>query len=98
MIHETDGGVYLFGYHSLEDGPAAFDKWFETITEAELAARETYDIKGGDWQMIPDPQENCQQDWIAPVRVKGRDTGNPQWGVFERLEQGEWKRVDDANA
>ena len=98
MIHDTGEGVYLFGYRSLEDGPASFDKWYASLPEADLAAEESYDIEGEDWQVIPDPQENCQQDWIAPVRVKGRDTGNPEFGVFERFEQGEWKLIDDANA
>ena len=93
MVYETTEGVYLFGYHSAEDGPAAFDEWYGSLDEADLVALERYGIGAEDWQTISDPQENCQQDWIAPVRVKGRDTGNPQWGVYERLEEGEWKPI-----
>ncbi len=32
----------------------------------------------------------CQHDAFLPIRVKGRNTGKPQWGKLEILEDGEW--------
>lgn len=42
------------------------------------------------WIDIDDPLPFCQQDAFFPVRVKGRDTGKPEWGRFETLKDGEW--------
>jgi biofilm protein TabA len=68
------------------------DYWHQTIAEADEACLQLYGINDKDWVDIGDPLEGCQQDWIAPVRVKGRNIGNPQWGIFERLEQdGVWR-------
>ena len=33
----------------------------------------------------------CQHDAFLPIRVKGRDIGEPQWGKLEILENGKWK-------
>jgi hypothetical protein len=35
-------------------------------------------------------RENCQPDWIEPVRVKGREIAKPEWGIFEKLIDGKW--------
>ena len=49
-----------------------------------------YEIREFD---IPDPEPGCQEDWIAPVRVRGRAEGRPEWGVFERYENGAWVAI-----
>jgi len=90
MIHATEGGVYLFGYDTIEDAPGLWDEWYETVADAKEAACEQYGVAEAAWQSIPDPLEGCQQDWIAPVRVKDRAEGNPQWGSFEQLVDDQW--------
>ena len=43
------------------------------------------------WIPIDDPLPYCQHDAFLPIRVKGRDIGEPQWGKLEILENGKWK-------
>jgi hypothetical protein len=38
--------------------------------------------------------EYCQQDWIEPVRVIGRNEGQPQWGRLEKLVDGRWQEIE----
>jgi len=94
IVHECKEGVYVFRCSSLEDGSATGDWWYESVADAEDACRDDFGIGPDDWEYIDDPLEGCQQDWIAPVRVKGRNTGQPQWGQYERLEEGVWKDVE----
>ena len=54
-----------------------YDDWNDEIDE-----------KG--WIDIEDPLPYCQHDAFLPVRVKGRDTGKPQWGKLEILKDGKW--------
>lgn len=42
------------------------------------------------WIEIGDPLPYCQHDCLLPIRVKGRNTGQPQWGKFEILSDGQW--------
>jgi peptidyl-tRNA hydrolase len=58
--------------------------------EAVRYISDTYGIRSEDWSVIKDPLPGCQDDWISPVRVKARDNGAPEWGKFERLENGKW--------
>ncbi|MCB2406435.1 hypothetical protein [Hymenobacter lucidus] len=91
MIHEDGAnGVYLFGFDKLEDSEGLGDDWFETVADADAAAAQKYNVTATDWQLISDPLEHCQQDWIAPVRVKGRPEGNAQWGQLEKRVNGQW--------
>ena len=46
------------------------------------------------WIDIDGPLPNCQHDAFIPIRVKGRDTGNPEWGNLEALVDGEWVEYD----
>ena len=85
-------GVFVFGYDSDEDGPASWDAHYADLEDAYEMGID-YGIKKDDWQMIDDSLEFCQDDWIKPVRVKGRNTGKPQWGSFECLVNGEWQDV-----
>ena len=90
MLHAAEDGVYLFGYNILADGNSLWDQWYETVADAEATALEEYGVTSADWQTIPDLLEGCQQDWIAPVRVKGRSEDSPQWSMLERLVAGQW--------
>lgn len=63
------GGVYLFHYLTLEDGPCAADCWYADVAQAEEQAAQQLGIAATDWQMIPDPQPGCQHDRLAPVRL-----------------------------
>lgn len=91
MIHEYEDGVYVYTFSSLADGFSLGDEWYESVSEAERICRIQYDVDSSEWKVIDDPLEGCQGDWIMPVRMKGRDIGNPQWGQFEKLENGVWK-------
>lgn len=93
MIHQTEGGVYLFIYEIEEDGGCSADLWFETIADALDAARDDYGVNPDAWVEIPDPPEFCQQDWIAPAKIPGRETGNPQWGKLEVFKDGKWVKI-----
>jgi len=92
MIYDSEDGVYLFGYDKEIDSSAIWDNWFEKVDYAIEASQE-YGVDQNDWQEIPDPLENCQHDWIEPVRVKGRNIGKPEWGKFEKLVNGEWIEI-----
>jgi hypothetical protein len=85
MICESQdsGGSYVFLFDSLQDGPCIADYMFETVREAERYCLEELGILSSDWQAINDPQVGCQDDWIAPVRVKRNQDGQPLWGQFE---------------
>ena len=85
MIYDSDDGVYLYGYDKENDCSALWDYWFESIDDAIGSGYDDYGVERTDWEQISDPMENCQHDWIEPVRVKGRDRGNPEWGLFEKL-------------
>jgi hypothetical protein len=90
ILYACDDGVYVFPCATFEDGSATGDSWFESLADAEDACLDDFGIRSEDWVIIDDPLPDCAQDWIAPVRVKGRIDGKPQWGVMERLENGVW--------
>jgi biofilm protein TabA len=94
MIHETENGVYLFSFNRVPDGGGMGDEWYETVADAKAAAQEAYQVPSEAWTQIADPCEHCQQDWIQPVRVKGRNLGQPEWGKLERLLNGHWLDFD----
>lgn len=92
LLHDDgENGVYLFSFDRLEDGDSCSgDEWYETVADAECVAQQKYHVAPESWQPLPAVVEHCQQDWIAPVRIKGREEGNPQWGKLERLVDGHW--------
>lgn len=94
IVYESEHGVYIFTYASLEDGPAMGDEWCESVAQADALCWRDFGISAADWEYIDDPAAGCQHDWIAPVRVKGRTIGQPQWGHLERLEGGIWTDVE----
>ena len=94
MIYETNSeGTFLFGYDKEEDGPCCFDCCLSDIESAYEQAEIDYGIRMDDWIEISDPIDGCQDDWINPVRVKGRNIGKPEWGSFEKQENGEWVKI-----
>lgn len=93
MLCTADEGCYIFLYKKLEDGPCAYDYLQEDITTAKLQCSEDYGISQDGWTQIAEMIPGCQQDWIEPVRVAGRSEGNPRWGEFERLVNGEWSPI-----
>ncbi|SFH30435.1 biofilm protein TabA [Pontibacter chinhatensis] len=94
MIYETADGVYLFGYTTLDDSHSKWDALHESIEDAKEEGEDVSGVGFEDWVEIPDPMEHCQHDWINPVRVKGRDTGTPDWGKYERFENGKWIELE----
>lgn len=90
IVHETENGVYVFPCTSEKDGSSVGDYWYPTLEEADKSCLSEYAIDASDWEFIDEPLEFCQQDWIEPVRIKGRNIGKPEWGKFEKLENGVW--------
>jgi hypothetical protein len=93
IVYAREDGAYVFPLESELDGSSGHDDWFETLAEADDAASDIYGIDESDWIGLADPALGLQQDWVAPVRVRGRDAGAPEWGCFERLVNGEWVAV-----
>ena len=94
ILYESESGVYLFPCTSVEDGFAVGDEWYKTLEIAESVCREEYGITKRDWEMIPDPPEDCQHDWIASVRVVGSNIGNPRRGRLEKQVDGQWIEIE----
>jgi len=95
ILYDSGGwGVYVFACATDEDGSATGDEWYVSVSEAIAACQRDYGIQPEDWRIIPDPPDGCQDDWIAPVRVRGRVDGNPQWGILERRgPDGVWREI-----
>ena len=94
MIHETEYGVYLFGFNRIPDGGTMWDQWYESLNDAKEIAQEKYQLMPEAWVQLDEPYEHCQQDWIQPVRLKGRNLGQPEWGKLEHLVSGRWLDFD----
>ena len=92
LCDKGDEGVYVFGYTSLTDGPCDWDQHCQDLEDAYELGME-YGITREDWVTIAPTQVHCQDDWIAPVRVIGRNLGKPQWGAFERWDGKKWIRL-----
>ncbi len=89
MIYETaNDGVYVFLYDSPESQMCVADEWYASVTEA-TNVWDGY-VRDKCWNEISDPLPNCQNDSILPIRVKGRDVGSLEPGVYELLINGKW--------
>ncbi len=89
MLHQIKKqGVYAYLYTSRDALFCSFDYHYPDIDNARENWDDEIDEQG--WIVIDDPPPGSQHDCILPIRVKGRDTGNPQWGQFEILENGQW--------
>ncbi len=51
---------------------------------------EDYGINEEDWIIIADQPKNCQQDFIIPTRIKGREAGKPAFGQLQQFIKGQW--------
>ena len=92
MLYASEEGTYLFEYCSPDAVLGSADRFY-------LSGEELHDewdplTDGRGWMPIGDPLPGCQHDAFLPVRVKGRDTGMPEWGKYELLKDGEWVDFD----
>lgn len=88
MLFQTDEGFYLFEYSSPDAVMSSADRCYDALEDLFEEWNDLIDDKG--WIEIEDPLPYCQHDAFLPVRVKGRDTGNPEWGQYEILQDGKW--------
>ena len=94
MIYQTpEHGTQVFLYAESEAQISCADEWYPTLPDA-LAAWEG--AVHSEWTQIADPLPGCQEDAFEPIRVKGRETGKPEWGKYEILRDGEWQVYDPA--
>ncbi|WP_104381623.1 hypothetical protein [Sphingobacterium sp. HMA12] len=90
MLCQAKGGVYLFGYYSLGDSSADWDHFFSTMEDASACCIEEYAINEEDWIIIADQPIHCQQDFIIPTMVKGREGGKPAFGHLQQFIKEQW--------
>lgn len=88
MFYQSEEGVYLFGYCSLDAVQSSSDRFYVTLDDLYEEWNNLIDGRG--WIEIEDPLPNCQHDAFIPIRIKGRDVGKPEWGKYEVLKNGSW--------
>lgn len=88
MIHEDKDGAFVYLYTSIDAVFCSNDNYYEDVADAREDWDSEIDERG--WIQIDDPLPYCQHDSVLPIRVKGRNTGNPQWEQLEILVEGEW--------
>ena len=88
MLYEAQEGFYLFAYSDPDAVMCSSDRFYDSIEDLYEEWNERIDERG--WIPIEDPLPDCQHDSFIPLRVKGRDSGNPEWGKFETLKDGKW--------
>lgn len=88
MLCEAKEGFYLFEYRSLDAIQCARDRCYDSLEDLYDDWNDRIDERG--WIGIGDPLPGCQHDAFIPLRVRGRDAGNPEWGVYETLRDGRW--------
>ena len=88
MLYKTGEGVYLFTYSGADAVLCAADYWYDSPEDLYADWNGLIDEKG--WIALDDPVPGAQHDAFLPVRVKGRDSGKPQWGQWEILQDGSW--------
>jgi biofilm protein TabA len=90
IVYETEHeGVYVFLSSFADDVGCYADCWFEDLESVDEYCAD-YGIRKEDWIEIDNPLSDCQHDFIRPVRLKGRNTGNPQFGRLEIFNGNEW--------
>ena len=93
MFYQSKDGVYLFLYDDDKDCSSFADYFYNSIDIVKEICLKNYEVKNNDWKIIDDPLDDCQHDWISPVRIKGRVEGSPQWRQFEKLVHGKWIEI-----
>ena len=84
MVHEMKRETYVYQYTSRDAIQGSFDSWYPDKDSAVEDWQELIDETG--WIMLEDPLPDCQHDAFLPIRIKGRNQNNPQWGELEILE------------
>ena len=96
MVHEIKGqGVAVYLYIHKDVMFCSFDYFYTELNDALEDWEGELDEQG--WIEIEEPLPGCQHDAFLPIRIKGRESGNPQWGQFEILQDGEWKEYPEEN-
>nr|MBQ6241203.1 hypothetical protein [Lachnospiraceae bacterium] len=92
MLFKAEDGVYLFEYTDPDAVFCSADIFYDSLEDLydEWNGR----IDGRGWTGLADPLPGCQHDAFLPIRIKGRDTGTPEWGKFEIMKDGEWVAYD----
>ena len=80
--------TYLFEYDSPDAVLCSADLYYDSLDDLKEEWNGLIDRRG--WIDLGDPLPGCQHDAFLPLRVKGRNTGNPQWGTYEILKDGAW--------
>lgn len=88
MLHTQKDGVALYEYCSLNAIRCSFDLFYDSIEEIYEDWNHKIDERG--WIEIDDPLLDCQDDAFLPIRVKGRESGEPEWGNYEIFKDGQW--------
>ena len=88
MLCEAEEGWYLFTYDRPDAVRCSSDRLYESPEDLYGDWNGLLDEQG--WITLEDPLPGCQQDAFIPLRVKGRDTGKPEWGKYETLRDGVW--------
>ena len=88
MLHKTKSEVFVYLYTSLDAVQSSFDNWYPDEESALEDWQSEIDERG--WILLDDQLPYCQDDALLPIRVKGRNVNNPQWGKLEIYENGEW--------
>ena len=88
MIYRAEEGFYLFAYDSPDAVLSSGDYLYGSLEELYEDWNGLTDERG--WTDMDDPLPGCQHDGFIPLRVRGRDTGKPEWGIFETLVDGKW--------
>ena len=96
MLYESKEGIYLFEYDSPDAFQCSSDRIYDSLKDLYEDWNDLIDEKG--WIEIDDPLPDCQHDTFIPIRVKGRNTGKPEWGRFETLKNGRWVEYKPAKA
>lgn len=92
MLYEAEEGIYLFEYSSPDAIVCAHDRLYGSLDDLYDEWNDLIDERG--WIEIDDPMPYCQHDAFIPLRIKGRDSGNPEWGKYETLRDGKWVEYD----
>ena len=88
MLYKTGEGIYLFTYSGADAVLSVADYCYDSLEDLYADWNDLIDENG--WIKLEDPLPGCQHDAFIPLRVKGRDIGKPEWGVYETLKDGEW--------
>ena len=88
MLYGSGNGYCLFEYSAPDAVMCSSDRYYDSLEDLYDDWNDLIDEKG--WITTDDPLPYCQHDALIPVRVKGRDTGQPEWGKFEMFQDGQW--------